>query len=117
MKEIEKAQNRTESYEEMALRKHHAEIDISLGKWDEEGKVNHDTIACYTYDFTYFMTKDQLADYVSKEEKELASKKGEGPIKPLVKPVFFELETAKRVYTTKDMLKAQEEAEKMEEAQ
>jgi len=39
--EIKKAKDRTESYEEMALRLHKDELDICLGDFDEKGVVNH----------------------------------------------------------------------------
>lgn len=40
--EVKKAKERTESFEEMALRKHKDELDISLGDFDEKGVVNHE---------------------------------------------------------------------------
>jgi hypothetical protein len=64
--EIEKSKTRTESYEEMALRKHADEIDISMGNFKEKGVINQTNIACFKWDFTYFMTEPQLADYIKK---------------------------------------------------
>jgi len=78
--EIKKAQERTESYEEMALRKHKDELDICQGHFDEKGKVNHESIACFKWDFTDFMTQQQLKDYKVRAQKELDAKKGPGPI-------------------------------------
>lgn len=78
--EIKKAQERTESYEEMALRKHKDELDICQGNFDEKGKVNHESIACFKWDFTDFMTEQQLKDYKVRAQKELDAKKGSGPI-------------------------------------
>ena len=113
--EIEKSKTRTESYEEMALRKHADEIDISMGNFKEKGVINQKNIACFKWDFTYFMTESQLADYIKKAQKELEDKKGEGPIEKLKIPVYLDPENSDRVYTTKEQLKAIEDAEKLEE--
>jgi hypothetical protein len=80
MLEIKKAKERTESYEEMALRKHKHELDVCVGDFDEKGVVNHTNIACFKYDFTDFMTQPQLEQYIKKAQKEFEDKKGEGPI-------------------------------------
>ena len=92
MLEIKKAKEQTESYEEMALRKHKHELDISMGHFDEKGKVNHESIACFKWDFTDFMTEKQLEEYKQRAQKELESKKGPGPIERLVMPEMFDLE-------------------------
>lgn len=63
MLEINKAKLRTESYEEMAFRKHRDELDVCLGDFNEKGVVNHTSIACFKWDFTHFMTEDQLKEY------------------------------------------------------
>ena len=64
----------------MALRKHKDELDICQGHFDEKGKVNHESIACFKWDFTDFMTQQQLKDYKVRAQKELDAKKGPGPI-------------------------------------
>ena len=78
--EINRAKLRTESYEEMAFRKHRDELDICLGDFNEKGIVNHTNIACFKWDFTYFMTEEQLSLYTKKAQKEFEENKGEGPI-------------------------------------
>lgn len=117
MLEIRKAKERTESYEEMALRKHKSELDVCLGDYSERGVVNHNEIACFKYDFTWFMTEPQLAEYKKKAAKEQEEKKGDGPLQKLKVPEMFDLESAVRVYTTKEQLKAIEDAEKVVEEQ
>ena len=96
----------------MALRLHKDELDICLGDFDEKGVVNHTQIACFKWDFTDFMTPSQLAEYQKKAQKEFDEKKGDGPIQRLNMPEMFDLENAVRVYTTKEQLKAIDDAEK-----
>lgn len=99
----------------MALRKHRHELDVCVGNFEEKGVVNHTSIACFKWDFTSFMTPAQLEQYTKKAQKELDDKKGEGPLVKLVMPEMFDLNSAVRVYTTKEQLKAIEDAEKVVE--
>lgn len=61
------------------------------------------------------MTPAQLEQYTKKAQKELDDKKGEGPLVKLVMPEMFDLKSAVRVYTTKEQLKAIEDAERIVE--
>lgn len=72
-----------------------------MGNYDEKGKVNTN-IAAFNYDFTYFMTEDEL--------KKLKEKPA-----PIVPPKSFDFSKAERVIITKEELKRREmeEAEKL----
>lgn len=84
--------------------KYAAEIDICLGNYDEVGKVNHTDIGVFKYDFTYFMSPEEV--------KKLSEEKRPEPLKI---PKAFDLSKAERVFITKEELKrrAEEEAEKL----
>jgi len=76
--------------------------------------VNHDDIAVYKYDFTQIMSKEQFEEYVkkvtkAKEENKPATGEENGPIQPLVMPDMFNLSQSKRIFTTKEFLREQEE--------
>lgn len=85
-----------EHFNDKVKRKFENEIDICLGDYDKVGKVNTD-VAVHKWDFTHFMTEDDLKKY-----------KGALPEK-LVKPVGFDLQKANRVYITKEDLKRREQ--------
>ena len=76
--------------------------------------VNHDDIAVFKYDFTQIMHKEQFDEYVkkvtqAKEDGKPAPGEENGPIQPLVMPNMFDLSQAKRIFTTKEYLRQQEE--------
>lgn len=89
-------------YAEQAAEKFGSEIDICLGKFEEKGKVNND-IAIFKYDYSYFMTADEI------KKKGLPNK--------LVAPKAFDLAQAERVVITKEELKQRElmEQEKLKD--
>jgi hypothetical protein len=68
------------------------EIGISFGEWDVPGVLCTD-MAAFKYDFTYFMSKEELKAF-----------KGEKPEK-LVIPKQFDLSKAERVFVNKDEIK------------
>jgi len=70
------------------------------------GKVNHTDIAVFSHDFTYFLSPDELKKLPKDKMPE-----------PLVRPKSFDLDTAERVYITKEELKRREmeEQEKLKQ--
>jgi hypothetical protein len=73
-------------------------VDVCVGgeeDYKKVGKVNTD-MAAYKWDFTYFMTKEELEKY-----------KGEKPQK-LIPPKCFDSTNAERVIITKEELKQRE---------
>jgi len=56
------------SYEEEAEKKFGKEIDICFGNFEEVGKVNTD-IAIFNWDYTYFMSEEELKKLKVKPEK------------------------------------------------
>ena len=75
--------------------------------FEEVGKVNTDDIAIFKYDFTYFMSADEI--------KKLKGDKLPPP--RAVAPKSFDLTTADRVIITKEELKQRElmEQEKLKD--
>lgn len=71
------------------------EIGLSHGDWSEKAKFNTQ-MAVFNYDFTYFMSKEELKAY-----------KGDKPTK-LVAPKMFDLSLAERVFINKEDIKLQE---------
>lgn len=72
-----------------------SEVGISHGDWNEKAKFTTE-MAVFNYDFTYFMSKDELKAY-----------KGEKPAK-LVPPKMFDLSKAERVFVNKEDIKLKE---------
>lgn len=64
MKRVREIENSPEvkSYDEKVLEKYAHEFDLCRGNYDEKGKVNTD-IACFKYDWTMLMTKQELKTY------------------------------------------------------
>ena len=67
-----------EPFSDRIKRKFENELDICTGDYDKVGKVNTEPVV-YKYDFTHFMTEEDLKKY-----------KGTKP-EPLVRPVGFDL--------------------------
>lgn len=67
------------------------ELDICMGNYDEKGVINTQ-MAIFNWDYTYFMTKDDLKKSKEKHEK-------------IVPPKAFDLRKAERVYVTKEDIK------------
>lgn len=100
---LKEVASRPTNLEEEALAKYAAEIDICVGNYEEKGNVNHTDIAVFKYDFTYFMTPEEIKKLSEERLPE-----------PLTMPKSFDLTKAERVYITKEELKRREleEAEK-----
>jgi hypothetical protein len=81
-------------------KKYEKEVDICVGKYEEVGKVKTE-FAAYKYDFTYFMTPEEISKH-----KELPT--------PLVAPKSFDISKAERVIITKEDLKQRELDEEQE---
>ena len=88
------------AFEKDAMNKYAAEIDICLGDFNQKGKVNHENIAVYKYDFTYFMTPEEIKKLPQEKKPE-----------PLAMPKSFDFNTAERVIITKEELKKREAEE------
>jgi hypothetical protein len=84
-----------EPFSERIRRKFEQDVDICTGDYDKVGKVVTE-VAVYKWDFTHFMSEEDLKKW-----------KGTKP-DPLVKPVGFDLQQAKRVFITKEDLKRRE---------
>ena len=65
----------------MVREKYDSEIDTSHGEFDKPGELNT-SMAVHNWDFTYYMTKEELKEY-----------KGEMPEK-LTPPKMFDLSKA-----------------------
>ena len=74
-----------------------AEIDICVGDFNEVGKVNQTEIGVFKYDFTYFMSADELKKLPKDKLPE-----------PLDAAKAFDLAQSLRVYITKEELKRRE---------
>lgn len=70
---------------------------MCLGDFTKVGKVNHDNIAVFKYDFTYFMTPDEIKKLPKEKQPE-----------PLEIPKSFDFSKAERVFITKEELKRRE---------
>lgn len=83
------------SFSQEAAERFGAEVDICVGNdYNAKGRVNTD-IAIFKYDYTYFMTPDEV-----KKLKEKPAK--------LAPPKAFDFTTAERVVITKEELKQRE---------
>ena len=65
-----------------------------MGNYDESGKVNSN-VAVFNWDYTYYMTPDELKKLKEKPEK-------------LQPPKSFDFSKAERVFITKEELKQRE---------
>jgi hypothetical protein len=65
-----------------------------VGDFAFPGKVNHSSIGVFKYDFTYFMSPDDLKKFPKDKLPE-----------KLVPPKAFDLSQAERVFITKEELK------------
>ena len=75
-----------------------SELDICVGdKYEEVGKVNHTDIGIHKWDFTFFMTADELKKFP----------KDRLPEKVNI-PKSFDFSLAERVFITKEELKKRE---------
>jgi hypothetical protein len=82
--------------------KYAGEIDLCEGTYDKVGVVRTD-MAVYKWDYTYFMSPEDVAKLKEKPE-------------PLVAPKSFDLSKAERVYFTIDDLRRREEEKENERA-
>lgn len=91
-----------QSYEDQAAERFGSEVDISMGNFEDQGKVNTN-IAVFNYDYSFFMSPDEL--------------KKKGAPSKLVAPKAFDLSKAERVVITKEELKQRElmEQEKLKD--
>ena len=80
------------SYDERVSEKFDPEIDLCHGEFEKPGVINT-SMAVHNWDFTYYMSEQELKEY-----------KGEMP-KKLVPPKMFDLSKADRVVVTKEDLK------------
>ena len=90
-------------FDERVREKYDPEIDLCHGEWDKPGVINT-SMAVHNWDFTHFMTPEELESF-----------KGDMPDK-LVPPKMFDLSKSERVVLSKEDLKLkemEEEAEKM----
>ena len=87
--------NRPTPFDEEIRQKFLGEIDICVGDYDKPGKLNTD-IAAFKWDYTYFLSKDELKKLKEKPE-------------PLIPPKSFDFSKAERVYITKEDLKRKEQ--------
>ena len=84
----------------MVLDKYRKEFDISSGDFNEKGVVNHD-VAIFKYDWTYFLTEDELKKLPQDKIPE-----------KLVPPTAFDFSKAERVYMTREeLLRREQEAQ------
>ena len=83
------------AYDDEALQKFGKEIDLCLGDYDEIGKVNTD-IAALKWDYTYFMSEEELKKLKEKPE-------------PIKIPKGFDYSKAERVIITKEDIKRREQ--------
>ena len=97
--QLARASEMTQSYDEMVSAKHGKDISICNGKFDEPAELQTQ-MAVHKYDFTYFMTKEELKAF-----------KGEVPGK-LKSPKMFDLSKAERVTVDREQLKKALEEEK-----
>lgn len=108
-KQLKEVSTQQKSYDEQAAERFGSEVDICLGdNYEQVGKVNTD-MAVFKYDFTYFMSPDEI--------KKLKGDKAPPP--KLKAPKAFDLSKAERVVITKEELKQRElmEQEKLKESQ
>jgi hypothetical protein len=89
------SQNKAVPFDEEIEAKFASEIDICVGDYDKPGKINTD-IACFKWDYTYFMTPDELKKVKEKPE-------------PLIPPKSFDFSKAERVFITKEDIKRREQ--------
>ena len=86
------------SFDEEVASRFGSEIDICIGdKYHEVGKVNHTEIGVHKWNFTYFMTADELKKFP----------KDKLPEKVAI-PSSFDFSLADRVFITKEELKKRE---------
>ena len=88
------AENKAISYEEEARARFIKEFDICMGNYEEAGVVNTE-MAVFKWDYTYFMTKDEIK--ALKEKPEVYKI-----------PKAFDLTKAERVHITKEDIKSME---------
>ena len=74
--------------------KYGAEVNICTGNWETKARMETDP-ACFKYDYTYHLSKDELKALKDKPET-------------LSPPSMFDLSKAKRVFIDKDDIKRQE---------
>ena len=89
----------TQSYDEMVAEKYKQDVHICNGNYDEPAKFET-KMAVHKYDFTYFMSKEELKAF-----------KGDVPGK-LQSPKMFDLSQAERVTVDREQLKKALEEEK-----
>ena len=89
---LAEADSKPKSFDQEAADRYGSEVDICVGDdYTSQGKVNTD-IAIFKYDYTYFMSPEEV-----KKLKEKPSK--------LVPAKAFDFTTAERVVITKEELK------------
>lgn len=93
-KTLKEVSEGSKHYQDEAAERFGSEIDICIGNYAEQGKVNRE-IAVFKWDYTYFMSPDEV--------KKLKGEKAPPP--KLVPPKSFDLTTAERVIITKEELK------------
>lgn len=57
---LKKVEHQEVAYDDEQAARFASEIDICLGNYEEKGIVNHDNIAVFKYDFTYYMTPEEI---------------------------------------------------------
>ncbi len=102
---LKEAESKTKSMDDEVKERFGSEIDICLGNYDQVGKVNHTDIGVFKYDFTYFMSEEELKKFPKDKLPE-----------PIAPARAFDFSKAERVFMTKEELKRreQEEQEKLE---
>ena len=96
-KTMEEYEQKSMSFDDEVLEKYRKEFDLCSGEYSEKGVVNHDA-AIFKYDWTYFLTEDEL----KKLPKEQIPEK-------LVPPKSFDFSKAERVYMTREELMRREQ--------
>ena len=83
-------------FDKIALEKYADQKDISIGNFEEKGKLNHE-MAIYKWDASIYMTEEEIA--ALPEER-----------KPVLyePPKYFDLSKAERVVINKDTMQIQE---------
>ena len=91
-KHLKQTVDRSEAFDDEISRKFGSEVDVCLGTdYEARGKVNSD-IAIFKWDYTFFMSPEELKKMKDKPEK-------------LVAPKSFDFTKAERVIITKEDLK------------
>jgi hypothetical protein len=92
---LAEVEGKEKGFDEEAAERFGSEVDICIGNdYEAKGKVNTD-IAIFKYDFTYFMSPDELKKLKEKPAKVLP-------------PKAFDFSNAERVVITKEELKQRE---------